>query len=112
MAFRRVAEFKEIDIQWSSTGPSNLQFYTDMPGGTLQPRLGSGKTLPDTTSTRKTTTIPLDGIEGSEFYPQVTPGATTQTRLFSGTLWLRPIGVYIDGSLGEIWSTPPLSIGS
>src|SRR5262252_7189899 len=112
MAFRRVAEFKEIDLQYQSNGISTLQFFTDMPGGVLQPRLGSGKSLPDTTSTRKTTTIPLDGIEGTEFYPQATPGATTQLRLYSGTLWLRPIGVYIDVSLGEIWSTPPLSIGS
>lgn len=112
MAFRKVAEFKEVTLQYQSNGASTFQWLTDMPGGTLAARLGAGVSLADTTSTRKTITIPLDNIEGTEFYPVVTPGASTQFRLFSGVVYLRPIGVYIDGSLGEIWSTPPISVGA
>jgi hypothetical protein len=32
--------------------------------------------------------------------------------LYSAVVYIRPIGVYIDGSLGEIWSTPPISVGT
>lgn len=112
MAFRKVCEMKEVTIQYSSNGVATFDWYTDMPGGTLMPRLTPAQSLPTTASTRKTTTIPLDGIEGTEFYPEITPGITTQLRLFSGTVWVRPIGVYVDGSLNEIWNTPPLSLGT
>lgn len=112
MAFRKVAEFKEVTLQYQSNGSSTIQFYTDMPGGALAVRLGAGVTLASTAGMRKTITVPLDSIEGTEFYPVITPGGSTQLRLFGGTVWLRPIGVYVDGSLGEIWSTPPLSIGA
>lgn len=114
MAFRKVAEFKEVTIQYQSNGSAIFQWYTDMPGGAMTPRLagGGGVGLNSTASTRKTTTITLDGIEGTEFNPQIVPGPATQLRLFSGVVYLRPIGVYIDGSLGEIWSTPPLSVGT
>lgn len=112
MAFRKVCEMKECSIQYSSNGSSTFQWYTDMPGGSLAQRLTPATPLPTTSSTRKTTTIPLDGIEGSEFYPEITPGPTTQLKLFSGTVWVRPIGVYIDGSLNEVWRTAPLSLGT
>lgn len=112
MAFRKVAEFKEVTLQYQSNGAATFQLYTDMPGGALAVRLGAGTAMASTTSTRKTLTIPLDGIEGTEFYPLITPGGSTQLRLFSGVVYVRPIGVYIDGSLSEVWSTPPLSIGS
>lgn len=112
MAFRKVAEFKECTLQYQSNGSATFQLWSDLPGGTLAQRLGVPFTLPSTASTRKTVTIPLDGIEGSEFYPVISPGGATQLRLFSGVIYVRPIGVYLDGSLGETWSTPPLSIGT
>lgn len=112
MAFRKVSEMKEVTLQYQSNGASTFQWFTDMPGGALAARLGAGKTISTSDSTRKTLTIPLDGIEGTEFYPQITPGGGVQFRLFSGVVYLRPIGVYIDGSLGEIWSTPPISVGT
>lgn len=111
MAFRKVAEFKEMSLAYSSNGASVAQFYTDMPGGALAARKGAGVSMPSTAATRKTLTIPLDGIEGTLFYPEVTPGAATQVKLFEGTVWLRPIGVYIDGMLGEVWNTQPLAVG-
>jgi hypothetical protein len=115
MAFRKVNEFKEITLVYSSNGVATLQFYTDMPGGALAVRLGAGVTLPTTSSKRQSVTIPLDGIEGTEFYPSVTAGSTTQLRLFSGVVYLRPIGVFLDGSTsptGEIWQTVPIAPGA
>jgi hypothetical protein len=112
MAFRKVAEFKECSLQYQSNSTATFQWTTDMPGGTLAPRLAPAVNLPSTGSTRKTTTVPLDGIFGTEYVCQVTPSATCQMSLYSAVVYIRPIGVYIDGSLGEIWSTPPISVGT
>jgi len=110
MAFRKVSDFKEITLQYQSNGPTTFQFFTDMPGGTLATRVAT--TLPSTGNTRKTITIPLDNVQGTEYYPLLQPGAATQLFLLAGTIWLRPIGVYIDGSLGEIWQTQPIAVGA
>jgi hypothetical protein len=111
MAFRKVVEFKEASLAYSSNGTATFQFYTDMPGNALAARKGAGVTMPSTTATRKTQTIPLDSIEGTLFYPEITPGAATQMKLYEGTVWVRPIGVYIDGSIGEVWRPQPQAVG-
>ena len=122
MAFRKVNEFKEVTLVYASNGDANLQWYTDMPGGALAARLGAGSppagiTLPTTSGKRQSITIPLDGIRGTEFYPLITPSTAstgTQFELYSGVVYLRPLGVYIDGSAvngGEIWSTVPIAPG-
>ena len=118
MAFRKVQEFKEITLQYALTGTgtptATLQFFTDMPAasppGTLAARLGAGIVLPATTG-RKTITIPLDGVRGTEFYPLVTPSGTAQFELYSAVVYLRPLGVYIDGTNSEIWQTVPIAPG-
>jgi hypothetical protein len=115
MAQRQVAEFKTVVLVYQSNGDATFQFYTDMPGGVLTARLGAGVTLPSTSDQRQEMSIPLDGIEGKQFYPVVTPGAATQIRIFSGQVELRPIGLYLDGSLspqGEVWKTQPIAIGA
>jgi len=118
MAFRKVNEFKEVTFVYASTGAATFQFFTDMPSGgsppgTMAARLGSAVTIPATAGAgkRQTMTIPLDGIRGAEFYPLITPGATTQLELYSMVVFLRPLGVYIDGSQGEIWQTVPIAPG-
>jgi hypothetical protein len=120
MAFQKVFDFKEITIEYASNGTAVFQFYSDMPGGTLAVRLplgspGSGGfSLPSTggITIRKTITIPLDGVQGTQYYPIVTPGNTTQIILLQAKIWLRPIGVYLDGSLSEIWQTQPIAVGA
>jgi hypothetical protein len=114
VAIQRVYDFKEMLIEYQSNGATLVQFYTDMPGGALAARLGAGITLASTAGTRKTIPIPLDGIQGTIFYPTFTPGATTQLFLLSGKIYMRPIGLYLDGSLtpGEIWSPQPIAPGA
>lgn len=122
MAIQKVNEYKEITFSYSSNGEATLQFYSDMPGGALAARLGAGITLPDSSSLRVTYTIPLDSggpltaaIEGTEFQVKITPGASTQFRLFSGHVKLRLIGIYLDGSTspqGEVWFTQPIAVGA
>lgn len=117
MAFQKVFDLKEVTLEYSSNGTAVFQLYTDMPGGTLAIRLplgapaSGGVTLASTGGTRKTITIPLDGTQATEYYPVITPGSTTQLTLLQGKIFLRPIGVYLDGTLGEIFQTQPIGIG-
>ena len=116
MAFRKVNELKEITLCYASNGAAAFQLYTDMPGGTLTARLGGGVTLASSggAGVRVTTTIALDGLRGTEFYPKISPGGSTQFELYSAVLYLRALGVYIDGSLtpAEIWQTVPIAPGA
>jgi len=115
MAFRVVNEFKEITIVYLSNGAATLQLQTDMPGNTLTARLGAGITIPSSSSKRIPMTIPLDGIRGKEFQVTITPGGSTQFELYEGKVFLRPIGVYVDGAAvngGEIWQTVPIAPGA
>jgi hypothetical protein len=123
IAFRKTAQFKEVSLEYvSASGASTFRFFTDMPGGHLADRTGvAGKPLPQTNPDRTpaTVTIPLidaNGapLEGTLFYPRVEPFATSAsggTQLRSGVVWLRTIGVYLDGALNEFWETLPQSIG-
>ena len=121
MAFSVVAQFKELSLEYvSPSGASTLHFFTDMPGSHLVDRTGA-KTLPQTNADHSpaTYTIPLvDGngapLEGTLYYPHVDPFATSAsggTQLRSGVVWLRRIGVYLDGAKGEFFETMPIPIG-
>jgi hypothetical protein len=121
MAFRKVAQFKEASLEYvSPSGASTFKFSTDMPGGHLTERTG-GKTMPQTNidKTPATITISLvDGngapLEGTIYQPRVEPFATSAnggTQLRSGVVWMRTIGVYLDGTLNEFFETLPISVG-
>ena len=119
MAQQKVFDLKEITLEYSSNGAAVLQLYTDLPGGALAIRLplgspgSGGVTLPSTSGIRKTITIPLDGTQATLYYPTITPGNTTQLTLLSGKILMRPIGLYLDGSLStaEIWQPQPIAPG-
>jgi len=121
MAFRKVNEIKEISLQYSSNGPATLDFFTDIAaGGTVPGALASALTAPVSIPTtggvgkRQTITIPLDGVRATEFYPKIVPASTTQFELYEMILYLRPIGVYLNGAApngGEIWQTVPIAPG-
>jgi len=121
MAFRKVAQFKEASLEYvSPSGPSTFKFFTDMPGGHLVERTG-GKTMPITNAdhTPNTITFPLvdaNGapLEGTLYQERVDPFATSAsggTQLRSGVIWMREIGVYLDGALGEFFESLPHSVG-
>jgi len=111
LAFRRVWQFKEVVFDYSSNNSSTFQLYTDLPGGAMAARKGAGVTMASTSDGRKTLPIPLDGIEGTLYRPEIIPGATTVLRLYGGTIWVRPVGVYLDGSLSEKWTTQEMALG-
>jgi hypothetical protein len=120
MAFRKVAQFKEVSLEYvSPSGASTFTFKTDMPGNEIATRFTG--TMPQTGPGHypETTTFSLvDGngapLEGTLYVPRVDPFATSGsggTQLRSGVVYLRPIGVYLDGSLGEFFETMPISVG-
>ena len=118
MAFRKVCQFKEVSLEYvSPTGAGTFRFFTDMPGGHLVERTG-GKVLAQTNADKSpaTITFPLiDGsgapLEGTLYYPRVEPPAFGALQLRSGIVYIRAIGVYLDGSLGEFFETLPISVG-
>jgi hypothetical protein len=121
MAFRKVAQFKEVSLAYvSPSGASAFTFKTDMPGGLIASRFTG--VLPQTPldhSVRTTTfsLVDVNGapLEGTLYVPRVDPFATSAnggTQLRSGVIWLRPIGVYLDGTLDEFFETLPIAVGS
>ena len=121
MAFRKVAMFKEVSLDYvSPSGASTFKFSTDMPGGDITVRLTG--TLPQTPTDQspRTTTISLvddngGPLVGTLYVPRVEPFATSAnggTQLRSGVIWLRPIGVYLDGTLDEFFETLPIAVGA
>ena len=113
MAIGKVNQFKEITLVYQSNGAATLQFYTDLPTSWAA-RLGGGVTMASTSGVRGQITVPLDGIEGTMFYPKVTPGGSTQIRILDGHVKLKLIGIYLDGTASpqaEIWQPDPIAVG-
>lgn len=123
MAFRKVIEFKELSMQYSSNGPATLDFLTDITptgSGTVPGTLASSLSAPvaiaptSGVGRRQTITIPLDNVRGTEFQVKITPAATTQFELYEMITQIRPIGVYLYGGApngGEIWQTTVIAPG-
>jgi hypothetical protein len=89
-----------------------------MPGGHLAERTNGGKSLPATNPDKApgTITFPLLDVngaplEGTLYYPRVEPPVNGALQLRSGVVWVRTIGVFLDGSLGEFFDTLPIAIG-
>lgn len=114
-----VAQFLEVVMEYVATGSSgSFDFLTDMPGGSMASRI-TPVSLPVTPSDKspKTITIPLldannAPIEGTLFQPKWTPGATGTLQVRSASVKLRHIGVYLDGTRGEVWTTQPIPVGT
>lgn len=108
-----VKEFKGLVLVYEATGPATVKFSTDMPGGQMAQRAlftsSDACKIEDTNGERRTVRFPLDGIVGQLFELEVTPGASTQLKLFEGYLELKYIGEFRDGECGEIFKTDELT---
>jgi hypothetical protein len=119
MAFSVMAQFKEISVEYiSPTAAGTLKFFTDSPGEHLAERTG-GKVLPQTNAdkTPNTITFPLVDVngaplEGTLYYPRIEPPVSGSLQLRSGVVWMRRIGVFLNGTRGEFFETFPISIGT
>jgi len=113
VAIQKVFDYKEVTLEYRSNGPATFTLNTDMPGGSMASRVVA--TLPSSggIGANRTQTIALDGVQGTMYQVLITPGAATQFIPLAGKLMLRPIGVYLDGSLtpAEQWITQPIAPG-
>lgn len=109
MAFERVKQFKDLMVDYdASGGTATVEVFTDMPGASMASR--KSYTLPQTTG-RQTRNVPLDGIEGTLIRFEFSPPAAGVMRLYAATVRVRAVGVYMDGTNGEIWKTLEMGFG-
>lgn len=114
MAFDRVKQFKEVTFDYESPDAAvPLSVLTDMPGGAMAVRSwpGSLTGLPVTT-TRRTYTLPMDGIEGTLVQFKTTLPFAGKLKIYGAVCQVRPVGLYIDGVAKQIWETQPLDLGT
>lgn len=116
MPASRILQYQKIELEYDAPLGATLKFFTDLPGHVLA--LRKTVALPATAS-RRAYPIPLhpvphDGTypEGPTFRVRVEPNGATESdtvRLYGGRIFLRPLGVYIEGAAGEIWETLDIS---
>lgn len=103
-----VNQFKDLTLTYYGPSGGTFEVYTDMPGGVLT--LRRTITLPVTSGERETKTFPLDSpslLEGKLLKPKATSSGVLI--LYEGFVRRRPVGEYIDGTMGDKWEPQPLS---
>lgn len=97
----------EFDIETTWEAGATLQIYSDVPGGTMQPR-GAPISIKQTTGRAVVPVVLPAIVEGKLMrYAVASP---TPINLYGLRVRLTPIGVYIDGSNGETWDTRPIPL--
>lgn len=107
MAMERVKQFKDMTLKYDAVAGMTVTIYRYLTGTGLT-QWGSPLSFPVSAGAR-THTVPLDGLDAILFKLRVT--STGIVRLHGGVVRLRPLGVYFDGSNGEIWETQELGFG-
>jgi hypothetical protein len=108
-----VKTFKDVTIEYYATVNSNIDVYTDMPGGALLYRA----TVPLAANTGKQeVTFPLD-LTGDLYGKLIQFKCTVSSSagfciLYGGRIRFRPIGVYLDGARADNWTTLPMNLGT
>jgi hypothetical protein len=104
---------KGIDIVWLDIEPTANVTYTlssDLPGNAVASRQTSSTTI--TGTQRRTFAIEINNVDGRLVRLQLT--STGTFRLYTARLAYRRIGLYLDGTQGNTWSTTdrPFSIAA
>ena len=112
----RVGELKDFMLDYdASAAGGQVIIYTDLPG---QSGLQAARTLslPVQGATRQPYTFAGEDFNdvlayGDLFQVKIVPPPTGILRLHGrASFRVRPIGVYFDGSQGEVWETQPLDL--
>jgi hypothetical protein len=122
MAQRKVAQIKECTLLYVAPGGATFKFYTDLPGGVFVERTG-GVALPPTNANHQPGTFTVvfsnvatgvNYIEGSAYYPEIDPPSNNFVEILEGVVWLRSVGVYLDGTTTppDKWDTLPIAVGA
>lgn len=98
----RIIEFKDMELHYAAASDVTVKFSTDQPGNAMAVR----KTLTfPAAATNRVLTLPLDGAEGNLF--KVRAESAGVVKLYDGLVRGRAVGMYFDGSNGEVFETLP-----
>lgn len=103
----RVKQFKDLTLKYDAPSGMTVTIFRYLAGSGMT-QWGQPLQFPPSTGTR-THTVPLDGLDAILIKLRVT--STGIVRLHGGVIRLRPLGVYFDGSNGEVWETQELGFG-
>jgi hypothetical protein len=113
----KAVDMIELDIDNRMVADARLQIYSDVPGGAMAARLpaGVGLIIPQTTTRQAVRIVLPNLIEGKllRFVAAVpySDASTANFNLYGIRARVTPIGVYCDGSIGEMYDTRPMPIG-
>ena len=99
-------------VEWSidaSDSEGWMQLYSDLPGGVLVPRLSPVLVIPQTVGRQAQRLVLPNKIAGKLL--RATAATSTDFRIYGARARVLPIGVYIDGTIGDFWEPVPISIG-
>lgn len=85
-----------------------LQIYSDIPGATMAPRLGAGIAMAGTTGRQVVRIVLAEPIDGKLLRYVATTGSGIGVYGFRARI--TPIGVHLDGTVGDTWDTRPIPI--
>lgn len=107
-----VFEVGEVVVSYEASGGSGTfdLFADNPPGGTVALQAGAALTLPATTGGKQVKSRPLSGIDATHIKAKFTPNASGVLKVYSATLRVRRIGVYLRGSEGEYFETNEIAI--
>lgn len=98
----------EFDINAPAAG-ALLQVYSDYPGGQLQAREGGGMAIPLTVGRQAQKLVLTTPADGRLLRYTVTSPDGVQ--IYGARARVLPIGVYLDGTIGDFWAPTPIGIG-
>jgi hypothetical protein len=99
----------EFDID-TTEGAVALTIWSDIPGGLLTIR-GAPIPIPQVVGRNVARIVLPDDIDGRLFRYFLQSAGDWDFALYGYRVRVLPIGVYVDGTMGEFWDIQPLSIG-
>jgi len=98
----KTVDMVEFDMD-SSKGEGSLQIYSDVPGASMAPRLGSGVVIKQTIGRGTVRIVLPTPVEGKLLRYVAT--TTSGFQVYGFRARITPIGVHVDGTVGEVWDT-------
>jgi hypothetical protein len=104
----QVFEIRAIAVSYEAAGGTGTcELYTDLPGGAMA--LRDSMNLPVTSGGRGTASETYNFV-ATTYKVKFTPNAAGILKPYDGTLQVRRIGLYLDGTRGEFWESSDIAI--
>ncbi len=104
----KIVDQVEFDIDAPVAG-AKVQVYSDFPGGALVAREGPGQPIPVTAGRQAQKLVLTTPANGRLLRYTVTSPSGVQ--IYGARARVLPIGVYLDGTVGDFWAPTPIGVG-